>query len=248
MHIRNGDLKVTHKIHDIHSHILYGVDDGAKNLNMSIEMLRSAYEQGARSVVCTSHSGSDIEQYFKNLNTLRTQFKKENVNIDLYSGCEIYCDSENINTVITELNNKLIPTINNTQYILVEFFPYARADEIVDCVKQLCKHNYKIIIAHVERCLDLFKEEKWIPMLQQLGCYFQINAYSIFDERDLRIKTFAQKLLKEKSVTFLGSDAHRTTHRPYMIQNGLNYVYENCDEEYAKDICYRNAESLLNIK
>ena len=173
---------------------------------------------------------------------------KENVNIDLYSGCEIYCDSENINTVITELNNKLIPTINNTQYILVEFFPYARADEIVDCVKQLCKHNYKIIIAHVERCLDLFKEEKWIPMLQQLGCYFQINAYSIFDERDLRIKTFAQKLLKEKSVTFLGSDAHRTTHRPYMIQNGLNYVYENCDEEYAKDICYRNAESLLNIK
>ena len=236
------------QITDIHSHIVYGVDDGARNLNMSVEMLRNAYEQGVRNIVCTSHSYGDIKQYHKNIKTLQEQIEKEDIDINLCSGCEIYCDNGNINRVIVELNNGVIPTINNTEYILVEFYPYADAKEIVDCVRLLRENNYKIIIAHVERYFNLSEDDKWLLLLRKYGCLFQINAYSIFDERNIQIKTFAQKLLKEKYVTFLGSDAHRTDHRPYMVANGIEYICKNCDEEYVEDICYRNAEKLLNIK
>lgn len=246
--IRNGDNKMRHKINDIHSHVIYGLDDGAKNLDMSIEMLRNAYQQGTRNIVCTPHSYCDVKQYFKNIQTVQEQMKKENININLHPGCEIYCDDCNINRVIVELNNGVIPTINNTRYILVEFYTHANAKEIIDCIRLLRENNYKIIIAHVERYSSLFEDDKWLMLLKKWGCFFQINAYSVFDERDIQIKAFAQKLLKEKYVTFLGSDAHRTSHRPYMIKNGIDYIYKNCDKEYADDICYKNAENLLNIK
>lgn len=234
-------------ITDVHSHIIYGIDDGARNLNMSIEMLRNAYEQGVRNIICTPHSYGDIKQYHKSIKILQEQIKMENIDINLYSGCEIYCDDCNINRVIVELNNGVIPTINNTKYVLVEFYPYADAKEIVDCVRLLRKNNYKIIIAHIERYSNLSEDDRWLLLLRKYGCLFQINAYSLFDERNIQIKAFAQKLLKEKYVTFLGSDAHRTNHRPYMIKNGIEYIYQNCDKEYADDICYKNAENLLNI-
>ena len=237
-----------YKIHDIHSHILYGVDDGANSLDMSIDMLRNAYNQGARSIICTSHSDSNMQQYFKNLKSLQEHLTTESINMNLYSGCEIYCDSDNIDSVIAKLNNGSLPTINNTKYILVEFFPYADADEILYCIKLLLEHNYKIVIAHIERYFGLHKDQKWTSILKKLGCHFQVNAYSVFDERDLQVKMFAQKLLKEKLVTFLGSDAHKISHRPYMINNGINYIEENCDDDYIQDVCYRNAENLLNIK
>ena len=237
-----------YKINDIHSHVVYGADDGSKNLNMSIELLRTAYQQGVRNIVCTPHSDGDIEQYFNNIKILKGQLKKENININLHYGCEVYCDDCNINHVIYELNSGLLPTINQTQYILVEFYPYAEAKEIINCVKALQANSYKIIIAHIERYYNLFKDNKSLELLIQLGCLFQINAYSVFDESNIQIKKFSRRLLKEKYVTFLGSDAHRTNHRPYMIKNGIEYIYTICDKEYADDICYNNAENLLNIK
>ena len=237
-----------YKINDIHSHIVYGVDDGSKNLNMSIDILRNAYNQGARNIVCTSHSDGDVRQYFKNIKILKEQLKKENIDIGLYYGCEVYCDDCNINDVISELNGGIIPTINNTRYVLVEFYPYAETKEIINCIRILRNNGYKIIIAHVERYYNLFKDSKSLELLRLWGCLFQVNAYSIFDEKDIQIKNFAQKLLQEKHVAFLGSDSHRTNHRPYMIANGVEYIYTICDKEYADNICYKNAEILLNIK
>ena len=117
-------------ITDIHSHIAYGIDDGAKNLSMSMDMLKSAYKQGVRNIVCTPHSDGDIAKCYNNIETLRTQVKAEGVDISLYSGCEIYCDDYNIHEVIAELNGGILPTINNTKYVLIEFYPYASTKEI----------------------------------------------------------------------------------------------------------------------
>lgn len=237
-----------YKICDIHSHIVPAVDDGASNMNMSIEMLRMAYAQGTRDIICTSHSGSNIKKYYQNLNLLQKKMEMENIGINLYPGCEVYCNAHILKDIIEGLNRKTIPTINGTRYVLVEFDPYESVSVIIDCVKELFKHGYKPIIAHAERCLNLSTADKQISYLQKIGCLFQVNAYSLQDTTDMRIKTFARKLLKEKYITFIGSDSHRINHRTYMIKNGVDYVYKYCDVEYAKDICYRNANNILKIK
>lgn len=247
MHIKIGGQKLKYKICDIHSHIVYAVDDGASSLNMSIEMLRMAARQGVSNIVCTSHSGCDTKKYLANLENLKKQVREEKIDINLYSGCEIYCSSYNIEDVISGLCNNKIPTINETKYILVEFSSYISPDEMMFCIKQLHERGYKTIIAHVERYYNLQNNMQYIQELSNMGCIFQINAYSLENERKSEIKDFARKLLIEKYVSFIGSDAHRTDHRTYAIKNGVDYIAKYCDEEYAKDVCYRNAERLLNI-
>lgn len=235
-----------HKVCDMHSHIVPLVDDGASNIEMSIEMLRSAYKQGAKHIVCTSHSNGNMRKYAQSLKELQNVAKKENIDVAIHSGCEIYCNVDNISDVVRKLNNGEILTIDETNYILVEFNPYTPAKEILYCINFLQAYNYNIIIAHVERYYSLSKESKWVKMLHKMECLFQINVYSVQDEKDIQIKTFARKLLEEKYVTFIGSDAHRTNHRPYMIKNGIDYIYANCDVEYADNVCYKNSMKILN--
>lgn len=239
---------MNNKTCDIHAHLVPAVDDGAKDFTMAIQMLQTAYEQGINSIVCTSHSYGNTDLYFRNLEKLQKEVKNAGININLYSGCEIYCNSKIIKIIIAELNNKEIPTINNTEYVLIEFNPYEDANEILSCVKELHNNGYKTILAHTERYLNLFGNDKWIAALEEIGCLFQVNAYSIQDTVDMYNRVFARKLLKEQRVAFIGSDAHRTNHRPYMIKNGINYMNEHYDAEYVKNICYRNAKNILNIK
>lgn len=244
--MKGGNL-MNNMICDIHAHIVPGVDDGARNLEMSIAMLRRAYEQGVRNIVCTSHSDSDMNKYFQNLKLLRAQVHKENIDIILYPGCEIYCGYDPIENIINGLNQGIIPTINGTKYVLIEFSPYATANLILQDVQNICDAGYIPILAHTERHLGLMMEPKYIPLLQNHGCLFQVNAYSLQDTDDTQIKSFARDLLRRKIVSFIGSDAHRTDHRPYVINNGIDYIHKHCDAEYANDICYRNAQQMLNL-
>ena len=135
-----------------------------------------------------------------------------------------------------------------TEYVLVEFSPYVYISEMTYCLKYLLDYGYIPVIAHVERYYALHGTTQWINILRKMGCLFQVNAYSFIDEGNEKIKKFARTLLKDRYISFIGSDAHRTNHRPYAIKNGIDYIYANCDEKYAKDICYRNAKNMLNIK
>ena len=238
---------MNYKVHDIHAHIVPAIDDGAINFNMSMEMLKMAHFQGTRAIVCTSHDGFDIEDYYQNLNILRKQTKKSNFDIKLFTGCEVYCSKKYIYQIIAELDNKQFLTMNETQYVLIEFNPYVDPEEIVYCVMMLHRYGYNTIIAHVERYHNLFQDNKWINILQELDCLFQINAYSLVNETNESIKFRARKLLMERRISFIGSDAHRTDRRTYMTNDGVEYIYQHCDKEYAKDICYRNAERILNM-
>lgn len=240
--------QTNYKVCDIHAHVVPGIDDGATSFDMSMSLIRMAHRQGVKNIVCTSHDRYNVKQYFKNLKILQNKIDKENLGIRLYSGCEVYCTSDDMDNIIACLNKKVIPTINNTEYVLVEFSPYVYISEMVYCLKYLLDHGYIPIIAHVERYVALHGTTQWINLLHKMGCFFQVNAYSLVDENNRGIKELARTLLKGKYISFVGSDAHRTNHRPYAIKNGIDYIYSNCDEKYAKDICYHNAKHMLNMK
>ena len=72
-----------------------------------------------------------------------------------------------------------------------------------------------------------------------------MNAYSLFDEMDDSIKNWARRLVQERKVDFLGTDAHRTYHRPPSAEMGLNWLYENVEQEYADAIAWSNAQKFL---
>ena len=236
-----------YNICDIHSHVIPQIDDGAVDLNMSIQMLRDAYNQGTRSILCTSHSYGNMIRYYENFNMLEKEVKRQNINISLYTGCEIYCSNYNIDAVIKDLRSNKLLTMNNTKYVLIEFDTVVSISEIVTCIGKIINNGFKVIVAHVERYKNLFKDIEVIAFLKGIGCLFQVNGYSLWNERNNNIRSVAQWMLKEELVSFVGSDAHQTTHRPYAIKNGVDYIFETCNVQYAKSVCYDNAKQILNI-
>jgi len=223
------------------------MDDGSTDLQMSKEMLLAMVEQGVTDVFCTSHSWGHFDKYQHNLDILRQE--SLDIPIKIHAGCEIesYTISE-LDEIIDDLLAGKIPTMSESNYILLEFQPHDTIECIFSAIKKFKKRTqYNIIIAHLERYRILNENREYVTRLEEMGCLFQINAHSLVDEVKFSTKDFARWLLFNKKVSFLGSDAHRVNHRPPNVQNGLDYIFGSCDSEYAKDVCYRNAERILLV-
>lgn len=80
---------------------------------------------------------------------------------------------------------------------------------------------------------------------EDMGARIRRNADSLFDEMDDSIRNWARQLVQERKVDFFGTDAHRTYHRPPSAEMGLNWLYENVEQEYADAIARGNAKTLL---
>jgi protein-tyrosine phosphatase len=97
----------------------------------------------------------------------------------------------------------------------------------------------------MERYYDLVPNIAAAKKLHEEGCYIQINAYSLTDGETEKIRKRAKELLDAGIVDFIGSDAHRTYHRPPNISHGIHTLYENYDKDYVDRIVYRNVEELI---
>lgn len=231
-----------HKAIDIHAHVLFDIDDGADDMEMSISMIKQLRQQGVTDVVCASHSWGDMSCYWENFKLLRRKVKELGLGINIHSGCEILCDD----TLFDKLSHHKLPTIAMGKFVLLEFATLTSAREIVECARAVMElTDFTPIIAHAERYDSLKYDTEAYNEIKHRHIPIQINAYSLSEEKNVFRKEFARQLLNDKMVMFIGSDAHRTTHRPPNVKSGIDYIYENCDKDYADAVCYKNAEHYL---
>lgn len=233
---------------DIHCHLVPGVDDGAASMEMEIEMLRLSAEQGIAGIFATPHSSAvdlwdnEAGEQFRRLKAKARQLFPD---IALYSGCEIYCEAERMDAVIASLKAGKYPSMNDTKYALTEFSPWVKPEEARFCAQALLDNGWRPIVAHMERYEFLRGLPEMTDQFRGMGCLIQINAYSVVEETNAAIRQWAQHLLEQKQVDFLGTDAHRTYHRPPKAKTGLRWLYENCERDYADAVAYGNAQRLL---
>lgn len=235
---------------DIHMHLIYGVDDGAYDLGMTQMMLFLAKEQGIYKIFATPHSYAfdDDKENVKNRFQELIEEMGEEYRDAICLGCEVLCEQQNMEKVIDALNNGKYPTMKGTKYVLVEFLPWANADSIKFCIETLRKADYKPIVAHVERYQSLKEEIQLINDLKNMESLIQLNVYSLEDSEEVSVREWSRRLVKEKKVDFLGTDAHRTYQRPPSVRYGLKWLYNNTEQEYAEAIAWKNAEELLWTK
>lgn len=236
---------------DIHTHILPAVDDGAEDQNMSLLMLLRAKEQGIICVFATPHSSTLDEhpqhplEAFQQLCSKAAQLFSE---IQLYLGCEVYCEADQMPEVLANLRSGKYPTMNGTKYVLMEFSRWVQPEAAVPCVASLIAAGYIPIIAHMEHYRYLQNNMSLVQQFRELGAKIQLNVGSLFDEMDESIKVWARRLVLEQKVDFLGTDAHKTYYRPPSAEMGLKWLYENTEHSYADAIRFENAKQLLRIK
>ena len=236
------------KMVDIHMHLIPGVDDGAEDIMMSQLLLLRAREQGIYRIFCTSHS----EAFDYSAEIVRDTFRKLAActegaypDIKLYLGCEVYCEARIMDCVLSNLNSGHYPTMNGSKSVLMEFSMWTDPTDSVACVEAMVNGGYKPIIAHMERYMYLCDNMDLVDRFRELGALIQVNVYSLFDEDKDSVKNWARRLVQERKVDFLGTDAHRTYYRPPSAEWGLRWLNENVARDYADAIAWGNAQLLI---
>lgn len=195
---------------DIHSHILPGIDDGAKNIQESLIMLKNAFNVGVKIIVATPHligriSDADVQKHNELINETQAVADKNAIEIQIKSGYECYVSPE-----MNELGEKLFEfTINkNRKYILLELpmqdIPYF-VDETLAQIKKL---GITPIIAHPERNIAIINNPKILLGFIEKGYLAQLNAGSILGYYGKLVKDTAKTLLKHNYINVVASDVH----------------------------------------
>ena len=225
---------------DIHSHIIFDVDDGSKTLEQSIKYLKEAKKVGVNKVVCTPHMSRDnkekaikIVEKFKKL-----RLEAAKLGIDLYLGNEImYKDN-----TLKLLKEKKITTLNRTKYVLIEFKrgENRNFEDIIFVLSEFVDCGYIPILAHPELYVNYRKITNY-QKLKENGVLLQIDSTSLVrNKSSLKVRRFAKKLLKERLVDFVASDTHCTKKRNYKSLKKAYKIVKKIDKNYANIIFGEN--------
>jgi protein-tyrosine phosphatase len=219
---------------DIHSHVLYGLDDGAKTLEQSVAMLQMAAAAGTSDLVATPHS--DLTYKFQpeliaqRLSELRTAL---GARIQLHSGCDFHLHFDNIQDCLA---NPTKYTINHQRYLLVEFADSHIAKTMEELFKRMLDLDLTPIITHPERNPLLQQRIDTLASWVRAGCLVQVTAQSFLDRFGKRARQFADELMERKLVHFVASDAHDTQDRTPVLTDAFNYVMECYGEGTARNL------------
>ena len=193
---------------DIHCHALNSIDDGARDLAESLEMMKLARENSIEALVFTPHirCGDNVEEFLYKRDSLIQELKSA-VNRDectkLYAGAEVYADDDIFYTEIEKL------TINNTKYLLVEFnflqFVPSRIEKYFKEIKSL---GLKPIFAHPERYDYCQNDYDFLNYLNSIGVLFQINASSLAGIGNTEEFNLAKELVEKQMASFIATDGH----------------------------------------
>lgn len=219
---------------DIHCHIIPGLDDGSDSIEESIKMARIAYENGTDIIVATPHCNRPdsyenhwSRSFYNKFVGLKEAMGKSGLPVKLICGQEVFC-TKRILQLIKE--DKIVP-INNSRYILIEFDFYEYSSVAYQYISELVSQGYVPIVAHPERYEFVAQEADAAVKMKNIGALLQINKGSITGGFGQRAKREAFKMLDERLVDFVASDAHS----PYMRTPNMSDAHEMISEIYSLD-------------
>lgn len=195
---------------DIHSHILYGLDDGAKSLSDTQELLQSLKSFGFEQFVATPHTTPLVWENTKE--GIVNQYEKVKAELDL-SGDVLRVASEYLmdDSFLKRLEQEKLLTLKE-QYVLVEMSYINPPIQLYEIIMQLLSQGYIPVLAHPERYNFYKNDYESFKKLKNAGCLFQMNLLSSVGYYGGDIAQIADYLLKEKMYDFVGSDVHHQRH------------------------------------
>ena len=229
---------------DMHCHILPGVDDGARDVETSLAMLKASRAQGVQYMVATPHFYATRDRVDTFLDRRREAWEtlKSRMGAD-YPGIVLGAEVAFFRGISRAERLEALK-IEGTDCLLLEmpFRPWSE-DDVDEVSEILEKRGYTIILAHIERYLAMRGNADYIGNLLELPVLAQINAESLLDWRQ-RGKLI--KMVRNGQVHLLGSDCHGIHHRPPNLGEGREILRKKTGTEYLDRIDWRSEELLFN--
>jgi protein-tyrosine phosphatase len=206
---------------DMHSHLIPGIDDGAKTLEDSVSLIKRLNSYGLRKIITTPHI---MTEYFRNtpeiirkgLKEVRFALEKEGIDIQIEAAAEYYIDEVFYGKI--EAGEELLTIKDN--FVLVETGFMNKPQMLLEVFFAMEMNGYRPILAHPERYHYLIEDEKLLHSLFDREVYFQINLLSLTGFYSKSSKHFAEMLIDENKVKLMGTDCHN--HRYLDMLEHLN--------------------------
>src|SRR6201996_7970759 len=223
---------------DIHHHLLFGLDDGPSDIEISLAMAEMSMQSGVTHIVCTPHS-SEHYKFDPALNRERLEKIKQRLGdrIQLALGCDFHLMYDNIEDAIAHPEKY---SINGKQYLLVEFPDHSISQNMKEIFFRLGTAGLISIITHPERNPLLARHPERMADWLRSGCYIQITAASLTGRFGKVAQRVSHELLKQNWVNFIATDAHDLTSRPPMLRDAYNLVTDKYGAETAERLFVHN--------
>lgn len=205
---------------DLHSHILFGVDDGSASIAESIELISRLKNIGFDNIVLTPHYIANSRytvpnsEKEKRLEVLRNALKEQNIDINLYLGNETFISDY----IVEDIKKGNVATINNSKYFLLEIPFHNQILGLTDIIYEIKLAGYIPILVHPERYTYFQRDYNLVDELKREGVLFQCNFSSILDDYGSNARKLLKYMLKNHYVDYLGTDIHHVS-RSFVIDN-----------------------------
>tara|TARA_Y100000739_G_C20608258_1_gene466966 strand:- start:2624 stop:3358 length:735 start_codon:yes stop_codon:yes gene_type:complete len=198
---------------DIHSHILPGIDDGAKDVDESLILISKMKKLGFSKIIGTPHTYKGL---YNNTNeTIKESYELISNRIDDDISIDYASEYMIDESILGKISNKSILTLKG-KYVLIEMGFISAPLNLIEIIFELKTNGYIPILAHPERYAFLFHNFKLYHKLKHHGCKFQINLLSVNGYYGKVISKISDRLLKRNLIDFAGSDIHKISQIKFM--------------------------------
>ncbi len=229
---------------DIHSHILPGLDDGARDLDEAVAMVRMAAGAGTTDIVATPHANPlypyDPDRVAQTAAELADASERI---LRIHTGCDFHMTLENITDALAHPDKY---TIDHKRYLLVELSDYLVPASTDDVFRRMLAAGIVPVVTHPERNRRLHRRldriQKWI----ELGACVQITADSLSGRFGKSARRVSTELMEGGLVHFVASDAHGTRDRRPVLDEARELLTAAYGAGYAELLCRENPGATLD--
>ena len=211
---------------DMHSHLIPGIDDGAKDITSSIQLIKGFIELGYKKIITTPHilweiypNTSDIIN--KGVTELKAAIDQEGLKIEIHAAAEYFIDDH----FEDELRKKTPLLCINNNLVLVEFSMVTAPFDLQKVIFDLQMQEYQPVIAHPERYTYLIRNKAMLEQLKTAGCIFQLNLLSLTGYYGRSVQELAEYLVLNNYYELAGTDLHHSHHLTALQKLAVSPLY-----------------------
>jgi protein-tyrosine phosphatase len=228
---------------DIHSHILWGVDDGASTLDESLDMLRVAADAGTTDIVATPHANSTYPFDPEILDTRYVELAGRHAGLPrIHRGCDFHLSAGNIQDA---LQHPAKYTVNGGRYLMVELPEMFSSASMERVLHQLSSKGIIPVITHPERNPVLQRSPDSLRGWVDQGCLAQVTAQSLTGRFGRSAKRAAWGLLRTGHIHFVASDGHDTKLRPPRLDEARDLLNREIGEFLTRCLTFDHPQAVI---
>lgn len=233
---------------DLHSHILVGLDDGARTVEDALALAQNCIETGVTHVMCTPHIHPGV--FDNNVHTIQAAFditlnafQQANLPLKLAMGSEVRISTEML-AWIKQDELPFIGTWQGKSALLLEL-PHSHIPPGVEnVIKWLLSRGIQPIIPHPERNRDILNNYSKARWLKQLGCVFQATAGAYIGRFKKNVEETVWTMHDEGLINYIASDMHSVKGRPNDMLAAYKLISDKMGQQEAELVCKEVPQSI----